>query len=906
MNLFRPSRIAIQIPVVLVACLACVGTATAQIITNWAAYNDHRPSAAQVANGWAHTAPNVTGYDMGAPADTSGSLVDFRTGQTLPVTVTFTRVGTPNDFGTVTRPLPTNTPAAQIFYGICDLSNDGIVGVDTVVGTTNSVLITFNNLDPSKRYLFRGTGARNGGYAPRWTVATILADGWIDAHLNGSGPGVITSNNFPANLGAGQAAWNSGANAQGAVVGWDFIAPHPDGSFQITTEQYIGPTPGGGQALIDNYGYSFGAMLLAEVEVSAPVIRTNPPALTTLEQNRPFTLTVAATGTPLLYQWYKQGSGPITGATFPSYSVAQAALNDAGTYYAVVYNPLNRATSTLAQVVVNRDVTAPAVASIFSFPTLDGTGAATLDQIIVEFNEPVQASSVNSPSRYIVPGGGNPLAVVVTNGSTVVLQLATPLTPNTDYSVTLSGATDAVGNVAGSSTAPFHSWVPGVGNGVIFEAYHAGPGVEVDTLLASADYPENPFLRATLSTFDSRAIFPDNAQEQYGARMRGVFIPPVSGNWLFYMRTFDRGVVYLNPNGTDPAGKQEILRESTGNNPRNWDKFTSPAFFLRAGQAYYIEGLYKADTGTDVLKVAARLAGTGFPTPVDTPDTDVDTNSIAGGAIGFPLAPKDLGGALTILQNLADQTIEELNPATFSLVLSNPSLLPLQYQWFRDGSPITGANGPTYTIQPTIAADNGARFSVQVGKPGSVVTSRSALLTVVQDTHPPHIVDIISTPANLTNIVLRFNEMVQPAEANDFLNFELVGAGIGIPVASLGADGMTITLTTSDPLVLNTSYQLGVSSILDLSGLMITPSPTIVTFTAGVSGLPRITIEHSGPTAIISWPAPSTGFVLEQTDQFFSGATTWTLVTGQQIVVNGRITVTVDISTGTRFYRLRQ
>src|ERR1043166_2433365 len=62
---------------------------------------------------------------MGALADTSGKLTNFLNGQQSPLTVKFTRNGSPNDFGTVTRPLPTNIPAAQ-FYGICDLSNDGI------------------------------------------------------------------------------------------------------------------------------------------------------------------------------------------------------------------------------------------------------------------------------------------------------------------------------------------------------------------------------------------------------------------------------------------------------------------------------------------------------------------------------------------------------------------------------------------------------------------------------------------------------------------------------------------------------------------------------------------------------------------------------------------------------------
>ena len=40
------------------AGLAMTSMASAQI-TNWVAYNDHRPSTTPVANGWAITAPNV-------------------------------------------------------------------------------------------------------------------------------------------------------------------------------------------------------------------------------------------------------------------------------------------------------------------------------------------------------------------------------------------------------------------------------------------------------------------------------------------------------------------------------------------------------------------------------------------------------------------------------------------------------------------------------------------------------------------------------------------------------------------------------------------------------------------------------------------------------------------------------
>ncbi|HEY2952852.1 MAG TPA: hypothetical protein VGK40_09725, partial [Verrucomicrobiae bacterium] len=69
--------------------------------TNWVAYNDHRPSPPSQLNGWAaQTAPRVTGYNMGAPADLPASpLTNFLTGNPLAATVSYTRTGAPDDFG---------------------------------------------------------------------------------------------------------------------------------------------------------------------------------------------------------------------------------------------------------------------------------------------------------------------------------------------------------------------------------------------------------------------------------------------------------------------------------------------------------------------------------------------------------------------------------------------------------------------------------------------------------------------------------------------------------------------------------------------------------------------------------------------------------------------------------------
>lgn len=872
--------------------------------TNWVAFNDHRPSTTPAANGWAITAPRVSGYDMGAPADLAASpLTNFLTGLPLTATVSFTRAGAPDDFGSIGRPISTNTPMARLFYGICDLSNDGLVGVRAVPPNTaeSQVIVTFGGLDPTKRYVFHGTVVRNGGYGTRWSMASISADGFNDAHINGAGgPGVLTGVSFPASgLSTGQAAWNSGANSEGAVVGWNDIAPFPDGTFSITNLQYTGAIPGG--TANGPYGYAFAALMLAEVEIVAPTITANPPATTTVEQNRPLSLTVGAAGVPLSFQWYKNDA-EVPGATLATYSVPLAQVSDSGMYYAVVFNSLARRTSTVAQVTVFQDTTAPGVETIFSYPTVDAGGVATLNQIIIEFNEPVTAASVGSPASYTVPGGGNPASVVVTNERSVVLILGTPLAEDTAYTVTLSGATDSVGNVASSSSAPFRSWARGPGNGLLMESFTVeDPAITVESMLADADYPNNPFRADTLRAFDSRLIYPNDDQEGYGARIQGVFIPPVSGNWVFFARTRNLGVVNLSLNGTAPTGKVEILRQSTENAPFNWDRLTSSLQPLRAGRAYYIEGLYKGATGPDYLKVAARLAGTGAPLPVDSLDTEVDANSMAGAAIAFPLAPRDLGGALTIVQDLLDLTVEEYNPIPFSFQVSNPSQLPLHYRWLSNG--VLVSTSPNFNFRPIIAADNGAKFRVEVAKIGSAVTSREMTLTVIPDTTRPRVLEVRGGVPNLSSIEVLFSEFITRGDGEDIFNYTV--PGFLISSAALASDDRTATVTLDNQMTAGVSYNITIANVADLAGLTLVT--TNFTFIAG-GGLPQLDISLSAGQATISWPASSTGFTLQSAAAIVTpvSSISWSPVGVPPTVINGRNTITTNATVGNRIFRLIQ
>jgi glucose/arabinose dehydrogenase len=73
-------------------------------------------------------------------------------------------------------------------------------------------------------------------------------------------------------------------------------------------------------------------------------------------------------------------------------------------------------------------------------------------------------------------------------------------------------------------------------------------------------------------------------------------------------------------------------------------------------------------------------------------------------------------------------------PATFTVSASG--VQPLQYQWLRNGAPISGATQSSYTIQSTTAADNGALISVTVTNPFGSVTSNAATLTVLSNGVP--------------------------------------------------------------------------------------------------------------------------------------------------------------------------
>src|SRR5438045_1490718 len=76
----------------------------------------------------------------------------------------------------------------------------------------------------------------------------------------------------------------------------------------------------------------------------------------------------------------------------------------------------------------------------------------------------------------------------------------------------------------------------------------------------------------------------------------------------------------------------------------------------------------------------------------------------------------------------ASQTVTAGQTATFTVVATGTA--PLNYQWRKSGTAISGATAPTYTTPATTSADSGAQFTVVVSNTAGSVTSNTATLTV--------------------------------------------------------------------------------------------------------------------------------------------------------------------------------
>ena len=84
---------------------------------------------------------------------------------------------------------------------------------------------------------------------------------------------------------------------------------------------------------------------------------------------------------------------------------------------------------------------------------------------------------------------------------------------------------------------------------------------------------------------------PTNVADNYGSRITGWLVPPISGDYEFWITTDNHGELWLSAD-EEPTNRVRVCYVPGWTGPRDWDKFPdqySLPITLVAGQAYYME-----------------------------------------------------------------------------------------------------------------------------------------------------------------------------------------------------------------------------------------------------------------------------------------------------------------------------
>jgi len=425
---------------------------------------------------------------------------------------------------------------------------------------------------------------------------------------------------------------------------------------------------------------------------------------------RPITLrAVASASPPPVYQWYEDGE-VIPGATAATYSFINTnacAASQTHAFYCVVRNPLGSFQTRAAIVVFVTDDLRFGITSV--------VGSADFSNVVVQFNNSADRVSAEDPFNYAIQATNGELFVPMTarqlsDGRSVVLNLTNALVPGASYElIPESFLADLCGDNLPSQPAPFTAWTLNPCPGVTFEAYFSPPGSPTSYPPGQEPwrvlFPDRPseVLRLVRS-FNSLEAYDENQHTRYGGRMRGIFIPPISGGWRLFLRSTEPGELWFNPAGPGADGQMLAATMFACCLAFQEPPFpqTSPRFELMAGRAYYLEADWSATAGGGFCQVAARLEGD--PTPA------ANLLPIPIEWLGSATLP-GMAGSLAITRQPAGVSVGPGETATLSVGVSTD--VPVCYQWLRDGVEIPGAIRPDYQYTAALT-DLPIRFNVRV------------------------------------------------------------------------------------------------------------------------------------------------------------------------------------------------
>ena len=402
-------------------------------------------------------------------------------------------------------------------------------------------------------------------------------------------------------------------------------------------------------------------------------------------------------------------------------------------------------------------------------------------------------------------------------------------------------ATDISGNKSGQVTTSVKTATEVADVGFLLAEIYDGIGTtSTQSLYDDAKFTSNTPDRGRYInglTF-GEPNFGDTYGENLGVVIKGVLTAPESGDFDFFVRSDDNSDFFLSSNATIPkpgidtpiaseAGCCNAFQETGGTAIQT----TATPIKLVAGQKYGFAFVVKEGGGGDWGQVAMRKVG----------DTTAAANlKPIQGALLSGVADA-VGAVVTITKNPSDVSVPANSPALFYVqaTTASPYTSTVLYQWYKNGNPIIGATGQSYSISAASAADSGAKYKVLVAVPGLSATSSEATLTVTADNVKP-IVYSVKGDATLTSATVRFSEKVVAPSSTTAANYSFDG---GLTVSAVSqVDDTTVKLTTSAQTA-GATYKLTVNGVSDSAGNLSATAGTLRSqlATAGVIG--KVTYE---------------------------------------------------------------
>jgi len=548
----------------------------------------------------------------------------------------------------------------------------------------------------------------------------------------------------------------------------------------------------------------------------APSIIASPDDVTVTEGEDASFNIVSAGSAPLAYQWFRDGT-KISGATDASYTLTGANASDNGSVYSCeVSNGLGSAGGSGAVLTVLSDAIAPTLVTALA---VKSTSADLV------FSEPVSTSSAENVANYQVDPGISVASASLGSDERTVSLTVSPLAVDTTYTVQVSNVQDMAktpntivddssqdftyrtaddfedGNADDWNSLTTSRWEVVMDEGDM--AYYLnttgfgspGNGQLGEYSLLPGDHGD--FI------FTAQAKLGDSVSSNALADYAVVFGYQDPDNYYYVLFNNDQNFTQLFKviNGSRSAALVTAESDWLNDNAYHSIEITRTGSAIRV---YFDSNLIlSAEDGS----LGAGKVGVGsFNDSAYFDDVSVTEATSGGGLPGG-----DVKVPPSIIAPPNDITVAEGGDASFSIVSTGSD--PLTYQWFRDGTKISGATDASYTLVGVSSSDNGSVYSCEVSNSVGSDGSDGAVLTVLSDFMAPTLIEALVVQD--TRVDLLFSEPVSASSAENVANYQ-IEPGITIVSASLGADERTVSLTVS-PLTVDVTYTVLVSNVQDVA-----------------------------------------------------------------------------------------